>query len=141
MKKKHFYIKLDNVPGDLEKQYNKIVRQQDYRLEKDALGRAVLFGNEDELYKYRIVDYIIAKDNEKKESKRCKEYLKKALAELEKTYPMEHKVFTSRYLPEMQSSVSQIANDIGRSKQMVYILLNKSKVHLQALVNKYKNER
>ena len=139
MKKKHKYIKLKNVSSEFEKFYNKVARQEEYRLEKDPLGSALLFGNEDDLHKYKIVDYINAKENEQIENKRRKEYLDKALAELKENYPLEHKVFTSRYSPEKELSVSQIAKEIGRSNQMVYFLLKKSKVHLQSLVNKYKN--
>ena len=128
MKKKHQYVKFDNVHHKFEENYNHITRQQEYSYEKDALGRALFFGNEDDLHKYRIAD------------KRRKEYLGMALAELKENYPMEYTVFTSRYSPNDPMSISQIACMIGMSKTTVYRKIEKARKHLQALVNKYKKE-
>ena len=50
MSRKHFYITFgDEIPEEIEKIYNRIVRKEEYSLEKDALGKSVLFGSEDEL--------------------------------------------------------------------------------------------
>ena len=50
MGKKHFYLKLDpSVSDEIERQYNRIVRNEEYLLEKDALGSAYFFGNESDL--------------------------------------------------------------------------------------------
>ena len=39
MSRKHFYITFgDEIPEEIEKIYNRIVRKEEYSLEKDALG-------------------------------------------------------------------------------------------------------
>ena len=139
MKKKHYYIKLDNVSSEFEKQYNKIVRKEEYLLEKDPIGNAVFFGNEDELYKHKIVDYITAKENDKIESQRCKEYLRNALAELKIKYPLEYSILESYYLSDKRMNTIEIAKSRNISKQAVSKLLCKAKKHLKSLVLYYRN--
>ena len=66
--KKHFYILFgDSVSPEIEKEYNRIVRREEYLLERDPIGDAYLFGDEDELYKYNIVDCITRIEQEKAE--------------------------------------------------------------------------
>ncbi len=142
MSKKHFYIKFsDDVPNSIEKHYNRILRREEYLLEKDPLGSAVFFGNEDELYKYNIVGYIISKENEQNRSDNGYEFLTKALDKMKKVYPMEYEVLESYYLSENHKSIIEIANDRGISKQAVSKLLSRAKKHLKTLVIYYKNKR
>ena len=50
MSKRHFYRKFpEEVSEKLEKTYNKIVRHEEYLYEKDAVSKAIFFGDEEEL--------------------------------------------------------------------------------------------
>ena len=89
MGKKHFYLKLDpSVSDEIERQYNRIVRNEEYLLEKDALGSAYFFGNESDLCKCNIMACIARDTKEKADALfTCFEYA------LERTPIAQHNIF------------------------------------------------
>ena len=138
MGKKHFYHTFgDNVPEDITKQFNKILRHEEYLLEKDPLGKAIFFGNENELYKYNIEQYINDKENEENlnnESVQEIELLKQALKKLKKIYPLEHEIVMHYYFSDKKTTMIQIAKDKNISKQAVSQILKRAYMHLKELV-------
>jgi hypothetical protein len=90
--KKHYWENFgDEVSDEIEKSYNRIVRHEEYSLEKDALSKAVFFGSEEELYKENISEYIMRKSVEESERKKLDndiELLNKALCRLKKRTPV-----------------------------------------------------
>ena len=142
MSKKHFYVTFDdNVPKDIVKQYNRVIRKEEYILEKDALGSAIFFGSEDELFKHNIMKYIqgIETDKEAVEEQENEILLlKKALVKLKEKYPAEYEIVRSYYFSAPSKTMAQLASERNISKQAVSRLLKRAYVHLKELVISYK---
>ena len=135
MSKKHFYITFDDsVPSGVVKKYNQMVRQQEHRYEKDALGKAIFFGNEDELYKLNIVRYIsdIQSHNEETYDHEEKlKQLKSALKQLKEKYPLEYEVVMRHYFMDKPQSVTQIAKEKNTYPQKITRILKRAYKHLK----------
>lgn len=144
MGKKHYYFKFDeSVPENIEKQYNRIVRNEEYLLEKDALGTAYFFGDENELYKYNIMNCIARDQKEMEDAARYQadlELLHKALIKLKEDFPNEYDVIMSYYFSEEKVTMRSIAEERNISRQAVNGTLKRAYRHLKRYIDLYKSE-
>ena len=142
MSRKHFYITFgDEIPEEIEKIYNRIVRKEEYSLEKDALGKSVLFGSEDELYRYNISEYIAQQNAEKSQNKEHQEMLallNKALDRLKEEYPIEYEIMQLYYFSENQITLQEIGKSKGITKQAVHKRIKKACLYLKEYITAYK---
>lgn len=143
MSKKHFYRKFpEEVSEELEKTYNKIVRHEEYLYEKDAVSKAIFFGDEEELYSQNISRYIINQETEEKEhAKKCGKIavLHKALERLKKDYPMEYEIIQLYYFSEKKITQREIGIKRHITKQAVNKLLKNAYKHLKQYIIINKN--
>ena len=107
---------------------------EDYVRRKDPLGRAILFGNEDELAKYNIAGHIIGNKEENYD------YLYMALDELKEHSQLEYEVVTRFYLDDKYKNAKEIAAKLGLSFQYVYNVRDLALRHLLPLILKYQNQ-
>lgn len=144
MGKKHFYLKLDpSVSDEIERQYNRIVRNEEYLLEKDALGSAYFFGNESDLCKCNIMACIARDTREKADAEEYQlnlELLQKALSKLKEEHPLEYAVIMSYYFSETNKTMREIGEERNISKQAVNNALKRAYAHLKAYIILYKSE-
>lgn len=145
MGKKHFYITFgDDVPKEIEQAYNKIVRREEYNLEKDALGNALLFSNEEELYKENIADYILRRGSESErneEQVKMIELLHKALERLKVDYPLEYELIQQYYFSDDKVTQVEIGTKRNTTKQAVYKNLKRAYKHLKEYINSYMSKK
>ena len=138
MSKRHFYRKFpEEVSEKLEKTYNKIVRHEEYLYEKDAVSKAIFFGDEEELYKQNIAMYIINLELEEKEhAEKCERIavLHKALESLKKNYPMEYEIIQPYYYLEKKITQQEIGVKFQITKQAVNKLLKNAYKHLKQYI-------
>ena len=92
-------MKLDpSVSDEIERQYNRIVRNEEYLLEKDALGSAYFFGNESDLCKCNIMACIARDTKEKADAEEYQlnlELTPKSPLKLKEEHPLEYAVIMS----------------------------------------------
>jgi DNA-directed RNA polymerase specialized sigma subunit len=142
--KKHYWENFgDEVSDEIEKSYNRIVRHEEYSLEKDALSKAVFFGSEEELYKENISEYIMRKSVEESERKKLDndiELLNKALCRLKKEHPSEYDVVQCYFFSDIGITMSEIGRSRDASKQKIFRILRRAYAHLKEYINLYKNE-
>ena len=138
-RRKEYKEKYGDVPEKFIDESIKIDRHTNYSLYKDALGRAIYYGNENELYKHRIADYKISNELTN-DNDIFYPYLEKALGKLKVLRPKEYDTLYSYYLSENPKNISEIAVERGVSKQAVSKMLAKARKHLKILVIKYKNQ-
>lgn len=142
--KKHFYILFgDSVPQEIEKEYNRIVRREEYLLEKDPIGDAYLFGDEDELYKYNIVDCITRMEQEKAEESQqmeMLELLRKALKRLKEEHPYEYGLVNKYYFSDRKVTMRELGEENNITKQAVNNSLNRAYERLKKYIIMYKEE-
>jgi len=140
--KKHYYHKFDDsVPEDLEKYFNKLTRKEEYLYEKDPISKAIFFGDESELYKYNIASRISYTEMEleiQAQLQKDIEYLRKALEQLKKSYPLEYAVIQEYYFSDENKSLQKIADKRKVSKQAISKILKFAYIHLKKYINSYK---
>ena len=127
-----------NVPENFIDESIKIDRHISYSKNKDPLGRALYFGNENDLYQHKIAVQIINKEKNKESSY---PYLEKALKKLKAVKPMEYETLYSYYLSDDPKNIKEIAAARGISKQAVSKMLANARKHLKTLVIYYKNKK
>ena len=142
--KKHFYILFgDSVSPEIEKEYNRIVRREEYLLERDPIGDAYLFGDEDELYKYNIVDCITRIEQEKaEESDKIEmiELLRKAIEKLKEEYPYEYGLVSKYYIYGRKVTMRELGEENNITKQAANNSLNRAYERLKKYIIMYKEE-
>lgn len=145
MSKKHFYIKFDDsVPNSIEKEYNRIVRSEEYLLEKDVLGSADLFGDENELYKYNLAEILIHNENEKSENEEKQQkliLLRKALIKLKEEHFSEYELIYNYYFADNGSTMKSIGEKQNITKQAVNNRLKRAYAHLKKYIIYYKSKK
>lgn len=138
MSKRHFYRKFpEEISEKFEKTYNKIVRHEEYLYEKDAVSKAIFFGDEEELYWQNIAGYIINLESEEKEhTKLCDRIaeLRNALEKLKKNYPMEYEVIQLYYFSEKKITQQEIGEKRHITKQAVNKILKYAYEHLKQYI-------
>ena len=144
MSKKHYYQKLDSqISYEFEQLYNKILRREEYLLEKDALGNALLFGSEDDLYYKNGSLFNVNKlsdDSENKEHEKMIKLLYKALKILKDKHPSEYELIQLYYFSDSKITQQEIGKRKNVSKQAVQKALKRACNHLKKYIIMHKEE-
>ncbi|MDE5584188.1 MAG: hypothetical protein K2J08_10860 [Ruminococcus sp.] len=136
---KYVYIHFgDDVPKNIEREYNKMCRKEHYLEEKD-LAHGVIHIDDDSFLNNipepRTAEIIKAEDTWKLRL----EYLPDALVLLKDKFPLEYNLIHDYFLSDSNLSMSALANKYNLSFKQVEYRLNKAKELLKKYIILHEN--
>ena len=139
MDKKQFYReKYGDIPENILNELIRLDRHEEYLKRKDALGHAILYGDETELYRSAIIKYFSCEDDNHKPNISCP-YLSDALDVLEKSNHTDHDLIMNKYFSDVPKKVKDIAAEKGVKKQAIYKRIKKAHFKLKKIIIMHKN--
>ncbi len=133
----------DDVPKDIERAYNRMLRKEKYQEERDK-AHCVYFLKYDPLLS-SVADITLTDEYqreleaEERWDKR-KAMLPKALIRLKKEYPDEYKLIMDYYYSDTQITLNTLAKQYGISKQAISKRMTAIRERLKSFIAAYEQQ-
>ena len=137
-RRKYYREKYGDISEDILDELIRFDRHEEYLKRKDALGHAILYGDETELYRSAIIKYFSCEDDNHKPDISCS-YLSDALDMLEKSNHADHDLIMNKYFSDDPLKVKDIAAEKGVKKQAIYKRIKNAHFKLKRIIIAHKN--
>lgn len=136
MKYRKLYPNVD-IPDSILEELIKIDYHEQYVMRKDPLGKAYLYGSEEQLYRKKIIRFFSYEDDYLKPKINCS-FLSDALDELKTIDLIGYKLIMDYYSNDPKST-SYLADMLGVTKRKVYQIREIALSRLRVLAIGFKN--